>query len=261
MPRTAPARLPSAEREGARAVYLPSCLTRTIGAAGGGRAGLPETFARVARRAGHPLWTPRDCLGTCCGMPFASKGFPEEAAAMGNRLVEGLWRWTEEGRLPAVMDATSCVQALRSGSIPLPREAGERLARIELLDAVELAHDRLLPSLELRPVVAAVAVHPTCSARKLGIAAELEAIVRACATRAVVPLALECCATAGDRGMVYPELSAAALAPEAAELVAAGCTRGVASNLTCEIGLSEATGIPFGSFLDLLDEASRRHPS
>ncbi|MCB1008154.1 MAG: hypothetical protein KDB94_04580, partial [Acidobacteria bacterium] len=127
----------------------------------------------------------------------------------------------------------------------------------ELLDAVELAHDRLLGALELRPVESVVAVHPTCSARKLGIAGKLEAVVRASARRAVVPIALECCATAGDRGMLYPELSAAALAPEAAELAAAGCTRGLASNLTCEIGLAEVTGIAFGSFLDLLDEASR----
>jgi D-lactate dehydrogenase len=221
-------------------------------------------LSAVAERAGRPLWLPPDVRGTCCGQPFASKGFAGDATATAARLVDRLWAWTDQGRLPAVMDASSCVYALRTagssapGAIPLPPAATERLARLTLLDAVEWVHDELLPRLDPRPVAARVAVHPTCSARKLGLAERLAAVARACAEEVVVPLDLDCCATAGDRGMLHPELTASALSAEAAELRAVGCTRGVSSNLTCEIGLAEVTGLPFASVFTLVEEATRR---
>jgi D-lactate dehydrogenase len=63
---------------------------------------------------------------------------------------------------------------------------------------------------------------------------------------------------AGDRGLLHPELPASALAGTTGE----GSTRGVhdaclCSNRTCEIGLEQATGRPYGSFLLLLERLTR----
>ena len=62
---------------------------------------------------------------------------------------------------------------------------------------------------------------------------------------------------AGDRGMLHPELPAAALAPEAAELAGTRHDAALCSNRTCEIGLQQSTGDAFTSFVFLLEQATR----
>ena len=61
-------------------------------------------------------------------------------------MVERLWEWSEEGALPVVIDAASCTQAIADpGEGVLSEENAERLAKLEILDSVAWAHDRLLP--------------------------------------------------------------------------------------------------------------------
>jgi D-lactate dehydrogenase len=53
----------------------------------------------------------------------------------------------------------------------------------------------------------AVAVHLTCSGRKMGLEGKLRAIAEACAETAVLPPNVGCCGWAGDKGFVTPELT------------------------------------------------------
>jgi D-lactate dehydrogenase len=62
---------------------------------------------------------------------------------------------------------------------------------------------------------------------------------------------------AGDRGMLYPELTRSASGPEVAELGASGASALYSSNLTCEIALGQASGLTARSAIYLLEEASR----
>ena len=59
---------------------------------------------------------------------------------------------------------------------------------------------------------------------------------------------------AGDRGMRYPELTAGAL--QHLELPS-GCTDGYSTSRTCEMSLSNHSGVHFRSLLHLLDESSQ----
>jgi D-lactate dehydrogenase len=77
------------------------------------------------------------------------------------------------------------------------------------------------------------------------------------AAEVVVPLNATCCGMAGDRGMLHPELPESALAAEAREVRAAGADAHLCSNRTCEIGLHHGTGIPYVSFVLLLEELTR----
>ena len=58
---------------------------------------------------------------------------------------------------------------------------------------------------------------------------------------------------AGDRGMRYPELTGAALQ----HLQTNGCTDGYSTSRTCEISLSNHSGINFRGLVYLADEASK----
>ncbi len=138
----------------------------------------------------------------------------------------------------------------------------ERHAQLEIIDSIEWAR-RLLaaqgadggPALKVSEPLGAVTVHPTCSSRKLGLDRALAEVAGALASEVRVPPSAGCCGFAGDRGFLHPELTASALAPEAAEVAAAADSDAyVCGNRTCEIGLRRETGHDYESIIHLLEQ-------
>ena len=83
MPRAAKAARPATTKDGAAAVYFPACISRTMGALPGepDETSLDGGLRRGRRRGpGAPVWIPHDVEGTCCGVPFSSKGYDEAHA-------------------------------------------------------------------------------------------------------------------------------------------------------------------------------------
>ena len=260
MPRPAPAGLPRTRREGAAAVYFPACINRIFGHARGERRrmSLPAALVAVSERAGRPVWIPEDAAGHCCATPWHSKGFREGSALMANRMVERLWRWSGEGALPVVVDASSCSLGLAHEVGPhLTEENRERHAGLRIVDSIAWAHDELLPHLQVKRRVSSAVVHPVCATHHLGLAGQLEALAGRLAESVTVPVEATCCGFAGDRGFLHPELTDAATAVEAAEVRATPADVHLCSNRTCEIGLQRATGEVYTSFVYLLEELTR----
>jgi D-lactate dehydrogenase len=154
------------------------------------------------------------------------------------------------------MDASSCTHGLADPGEVLTNANRDRHSRIELLDSVAWG-ERLLPHLRVASRRASVAVHPTCSTRHLGQARRLERLVGELADDVYVPPSATCCGFAGDRGMLHPELTAAATRDQASELAEREFDAYVSSNRTCEVGLERATGAPYESFVFLLEELTR----
>ncbi len=255
LPPAASRALPATSREGAAAVYVPSCLSRVLGPEARG-ASLPQTLVTVAARAGAPVWIPPDVAGTCCGMLFSSKGCPEAHDLVLNRAVERFWEWSDRGRVPVVTDTSPCAWSLRSGRESLTEANQTRFDALTIQDGIELAHDVLLPRLAIHRRRRAVALHPVCSAVKLGIDGKLADLARACAEEAVVPLDAGCCGFAGDRGLSVPELTRVATRAEADEILLRELEGSYSSSRMCEIAMTRATGRSYRSFWHLLDEAT-----
>ncbi len=258
LPPPAPAHLPASTRSGAAAVYLPACLNRMLGSAADGELSLPAALLAISQRAGLPLWIPPDVAGHCCATPWSSKGYRRGQEHMAARTAAALWRWSEEGQLPVVIDASSCAQGLIEDIAPCLDEAErERFAQIEILDSISWVHDRLLARLSVSRRVPTVAVHPTCAAGRLGLADKLERIAGALAEEVLVPAGSTCCGMAGDRGLLHPELPASALRDAAADLAEHPVVEHVCSNRTCEIALQQVTGKPYASFVLLAERLTR----
>jgi D-lactate dehydrogenase len=251
MPPPAPPRLPATSPDGAAAVYLPACINRIFGNAAGGRPQrptLPEALIAVSMRAGLPLWIPDDVAGICCGVPWSSKGYTRGHDYMLRRTAEALVRWSDGGRLPVVVDASSCTYGLRGDHAP---------DGVEILDSIEWVHDRLMPTLKPTRKLKNIAVHPTCASGHLEVSAKLAAVAAELADEVLIPAATTCCGMAGDRGWLHPELPASALRDVRAELDQYALDACVSSNRTCEIALHEHTGRPYESFVLLLEELTR----
>ncbi len=243
---------PALREDGAEAVFFPSCLGTMFGTeADGHGAGASEAFVSLARRAGVALRTPEGLPGLCCGTPWKSKGHRGGYDLMVTEVLPALAEASDGGRLPVVVDASSCAQGLVTMAGSAPSES------LTVLDAIEFVATRVLPRLTVRAPLPSLALHPTCSSTELGTAPAMEVIGRAIAADVLVPAAWGCCGFAGDRGLLHPELTASATAPEAAELSTRTFAAYASSNRTCEIGMTRATGRPYVHILELLDAATR----
>ncbi len=251
--------VPATKKEGAQAVYFPACISRIMGRlpAEPKDRSLMEVTVELAQRAGVPLYIPSDVAGTCCGMPFSSKGFTRAHAIAANTAVERLWRWSDQGKLPVVIDTSPCTYSLTTARAYLTPENQARFGQLRLLDAIEFVHDELLPKLTVKTKVNCVALHPVCSVTKMGITAKLEGIAKACSDEVLIPADAGCCAFAGDRGFLFPELTQSATRPEAAEVGAKPPDACYSSSRTCEIGMTRATGQIYRSYMYLLEKATR----
>ncbi len=261
LPRLPPAAgaLPVTRRPGAAAVYYPACVNRIFaGPAGRPGPSLPQALVAVSERAGRPVWIPRDVAGTCCATIWHSKGYEEGNRVMANRIVEAAWGWTAGGRLPLVVDASSCTLGIAREVVPHLTPDNRALhEQLRIVDSVVWAAEELLPHLEVRRTVGSAVLHPTCSMRHLGDEAQLRAVAAACAEEVVVPDDAGCCAFAGDRGMLHPELTASATAREAAEVAARPFDAYLSANRMCEVGMDAATGRAYHSVLLALEHATR----
>jgi D-lactate dehydrogenase len=256
LPPAASGKLPPTERKRASAVYIPSCTNRIFGSPQ--RSSLAEAMVAVSARAGLPVWIPIQVAGSCCGLPWSSKGFGDAHRQKANEMIERLWSWSDGGELPVVIDAASCTHAIAEpGEGVLDEKNATRLGELQILDSVAWAHDRLLPQLEIARKVGSATIHPTCATRQMGLAPRLRTLANALAEDVYVAPSATCCGFAGDRGFSHPELTAAATADQAAELSGRDFDAYLSSNRTCEIGLARATGESYESFVFLLEELTR----
>jgi D-lactate dehydrogenase len=258
MPRAARA-LPSTQKSGAAAVYFPACINRMFGRDPDSPASpsLPEVFVTLSNRAGKPLWIPPDVVGLCCSTPWKSKGYPKGHEFMAKSLAEAMLRWSDDGKIPIVVDAASCTLALSQDIASLlDPETKARYESLTVIDSIAWCRD-LLPKLTIGRKLGRIAVHPSCSITHLELAKTLKQIATHLADDVEVPIGTTCCGTAGDRGLLHPELVVSATREVKAILDAHPAEAYISANRTCEMGLRHATGRPYESFVFLLEELSR----
>ncbi|HXD29434.1 MAG TPA: FAD-binding and (Fe-S)-binding domain-containing protein [Arthrobacter sp.] len=244
------------------AVYFPACVGTMFGPAGRGDdggapgPGVQASFEALARRAGIELLVPQAIDGLCCGTPWSSKGMAAGKETMRRRAASVLREATRGGELPIVCDASSCTEGLIHAVEADQPDPGALPLRV--IDVVEFTAEHLLPGLPEASKLPSLALHPTCSSTRLGLNAALAAVADAVAERVDVPENWGCCAFAGDRGMLHPELTASATDRQAREVNAFGSSAHASCNRTCELGMTRATGHDYRHVLELLDEATTR---
>lgn len=234
------------------AVFFPSCTSTMFGSGEQDGPGSTQAFLALCERAGVKVRVPERIGGMCCGTPWKSKGMTSGLSEMADRVAGALWEATEQGRLPVVVDAASCTEGLRE--VQGHHEVGTGL---RFVDAVSFVRETVAPELTVRTQLDSITLHPTCATTRMGIDADLVALAELVAETVTVPKAWGCCAFAGDRGMLHPELTASATAEEAAEVAALQSAAHASANRTCEIGMSRATGKDYVHVLELVERHTR----
>lgn len=232
-----------------KVVYFPSCINQTMGLSsekGEKIKPLIETMVELCHRAGFEVIFPKNMKALCCGLTWESKGMPDIADRKTAELEAALLEASEGGTLPVMCDQSPCLHRMR-----------EHIKSMRLYEPAEFISDFLAQHLHFKPVDETVAVHVTCSTRRMGLADKIIGLARKCAARVLVPAEVGCCGFAGDKGFTHPDLNAWALRKLKPQIVANAVKHGYSNSRTCEIGLSTNSGVPYKSIAYLVEKATR----
>lgn len=235
-------------------VYFPTCINRMMGGAKDRKKSVPQTFMSVSDKAGIKVLIPDDINGMCCGQLFSSKGYSDAYVYTVNETVKKLWKWSAEGKFPVVLDVSSCTHTLHSCRPALNDENKAYFDQLNIIDSIDYLYDHVTPNLKNILKKEKIVLHPVCTLKKMGLETKLFQLADQFAVQVNVPLNAGCCGMAGDRGFLFPELTAAATAPEAGEVKKSAYTGYYSTAKTCEMAMSDAVGKNYESILYLVDE-------
>ena len=128
---------------------------------------------------------------------------------------------------------------------------------MHLYEPAEFIYTFLRDRLNFTPINEPVAVHVTCSMRRMALADTIIQLARLCSTNVFVPEGVGCCGFAGDRGFTHPEVNQYALRKLRPQLEERGIQKGYSNSRTCEIGLTTNSGIPYQSIVYLVDQCTK----
>ena len=251
---TTPPAIPEIGNGHAQVLYFPSCVSRTMGVGMENKHNVMQTFISVCNKVGLRVTIPGNIKGSCCSQIFSSKGFYSAYEYKANDIVERLWKASHSGKIPVVTDVSSCAYTLQKIRAVLSSSNQSRFDRMTIMDSVEFLHDMVLPIVKVAKRKESIVLHPVCSLEKMGTLDKFVSIARFFADKVTVPANAGCCGMAGDRGFVFPELTASATANEAAEVRKVAYDGYYSSTKTCEIAMSDAVGREYESILYLVDE-------
>ncbi|WP_413793984.1 MULTISPECIES: FAD-binding and (Fe-S)-binding domain-containing protein [unclassified Pseudomonas] len=235
-----------------RVVYLAACVSRVMGptVADKEQMSLYDKTRGLLEKAGYQVVFPDNVESLCCGQPFASKGYAEQAEHKRQELIGALLHASRGGLDPIYCDTSPC-------TLRLVQDLGE--TRLDLYDPVRFIRTHLMDRLDFFPQEAPIAVHITCSTQHLGESQALIDLARQCSKQVVIPEGIHCCGFAGDKGFTTPELNAHSL--RTLKDAVQYCTEGISTSRTCEIGLTRHGEIDYHGLVYLVDRVTQPKPA
>jgi D-lactate dehydrogenase len=237
-------------------VYFPACISRTMGSYKDQEKNLMETFKSICRKANIEVHLLNHVNGSCCGQIFSSKGFSEAYKFTAKTIVDELWQSSKKGTIPIVIDVSSCAYTLQQMRPALDETRKTKYDALTIMDSIDFLHDMVMPFVEVKEKEKNIVLHPVCSLKKMKTENKFARVAQHFAKEVTIPNYAGCCGMAGDRGFLFPELTASATNAEAQEVKKRKYDGYYSSTKTCEIAMSEAVKENYLSILYLVDEAT-----
>ena len=230
-----------------KVVYFPSCINRSMGLSSVSKEEkqLFDTTVEVLLKAGYQILFPEDLPNLCCGMPFSSKGLNEASNTKSSQLEIALLNASEFGQYPILCDTSPCTKKMMESFSH----------KLDIFEPIEFALEFLSKDLEFTVTNEPITIHTTCSSRKMGLEDKFKQLAQMCSTNVIIPADVKCCGFAGDRGFNFPELNKSAL--RSLKEQTAGAKMAFSTSKTCEIGLSDESGLDYNSIFYLINKVTK----
>lgn len=244
---------------GKSVVYYPSCVTRLFSASKKVES-LANVLGDIAQLSGYSLIIPSGFENSCCGMPYSSKGYREANIKMLELTITLLYKTSNGGKLPILIDTSPCTHQLINPASQINekvRKKWEKLSFIDILPFLKMCIDEI----DLPPLNKSVILHPTCSTIKMDQSHIFTALSNQCAAQSILPDNVGCCGFAGDRGLLFPELTEGATKMEAQDIRGLKFDiSGYSSSRTCEVAMMSATHRNYESIGILVRDYLNQNP-
>jgi len=239
---------PPAAPETPKVVYFPSCINQTMGLekASPEKRPLVNEMIALSHKAGYEVVFPKNMDNLCCGTIWESKGMPDIADRKSAELEAALYEASENGKYPVLCDQSPCLYRMK-----------QTISQMKLYEPVEFLTTFLLDRLEFVQTDRPVAIHITCSARKMGLGQQMLELAKRCSSNVLLPEEVGCCGFAGDKGFTHPEMNAYSLRKLHPQIDKACITQGYSNSRTCEIGLTKNSGVPYQSIVYLVNQYTK----
>ena len=230
-----------------KVVYFPSCISRTMGLSSMSKEEreLFDVTVELLQKAGYQIIFPKNLENLCCGMPFGSKGFKDASNNKAQELEEALLNASEFGEYPILCDTSPCTKKMLESFSH----------KFSIYEPIDFTLKFLVESLDFNQIDEAITIHTTCSSRKMGLDDKFLKLAKMCSSNVIVPADVKCCGFAGDRGFNFPELNDSALRNLKAQTQ--GAKMAFSTSKTCEIGLSEKSGLDYNSIFYLVNKVTK----
>ena len=238
------------ENHGAQWVYFSTCLTRVF-SSNDQKTSLANILTDISDKAGISLQIPSEINSTCCSQPFASKGYHNAANSIQEKTIELLWEASKNGELPILIDTSPCTYQMLHPNIGLRPELQTQLNQLNMVDIIEFLAI-CVEKLDRPKLNREIVLHPTCSTEKMGQVALMKSLAEKCTEKVTIPVHWGCCAFAGDRGLIVPELNESATTMELSDIK--GYKTGYSTSRTCEVGMMSHSTINYRSIAFLVKE-------
>lgn len=231
-----------------KVVYFPSCINQTMGLAHKSREeqALVNKMISLLNKAGYEVIFPSNMEELCCGTIWESKGMMDIADKKTKQLEMALLKASNQGEYPILCDQSPCLYRMRS-----------KMKQLNLYEPVEFISTFMLDKLEFTKINRNIAIHITCSMRKMGLADMIVSLAQRCSNSVLTPDEVGCCGFAGDKGFTHPEINKYALRKLKPQIESAKIQYGYSNSRTCEIGLTTNSGISYISIVYLIDECTK----
>jgi D-lactate dehydrogenase len=229
-------------------VYFSSCINRAFGASkkSSDKRDINTVVESLLNKSKYNIIYPNKDTDLCCGVPFESKGFKNQADKQLEQLLEQLQKASNYGEYPILCDNSPCTYRIVNGL---------KNRRLKVYEPIEFSLEYLIPNLKIEQTDEPIVIHSTCSSKKMGLDNSFEKLAKILSSDVTIPINISCCGFAGDRGFNFPELNRSALQGLKPQLKV-DIKRGFSTSKTCEMGLSHNSGADYGSILYLLDQCS-----
>ena len=231
-----------------KVVYFSSCINRTMANPNEkeDEKSISEIVITLLERAGYEVIIPENISSLCCGMPFSSKGYKQEGKKKSDELENELRIASKNGEYPILCDMSSCTKTM----------ADNFSKDIKVYDTVEFVLEFLADKLNFNQSSEPIVIHANCSIKKRGLDKKLEKVAKLCSSNVIIPENVGCCGFAGDRGFTFPELNKSALR-HLKSSIPSEVRYAFSTNKTCEIGLSEHSGLDYRSIFYMVERCTR----
>ena len=231
-----------------KVVYFPSCISRTMGLNDVSleEKQLFEVTIELLKKAGYQIIFPQNLSNLCCGMPFSSKGFNDASYTKSSQLEEALLNASEFGAYPILCDTSPCTKKMLESF---------NHKELNIYEPIEFALEFLVKDLDFTPIDEVITIHTTCSSRKMGLEDKFKKLALMCSNEVIIPSDVKCCGFAGDRGFNFPELNKSALRNLKTQIK--DSKYAFSTSKTCEIGLSDESGLDYNSIFYLVNKVTK----